>query len=141
MDINQIIKLYSLIIFIFCVFIILINLRWIIITLRKIADNRNPGGYFKLMQTWLIIIISAIFCIIAGHYIFFPGTVDKIDLILTVIVGWLGMIMGRFFGESAMESLLRNQKMEYLKIKEDGSKMINLSEKLLPLIDKKLSEK
>lgn len=34
----------------------------------------------------------------------------RIDLMLTVIVGWLGLIIGRFFGEDAMQNLQIQQR-------------------------------
>ena len=35
---------------------------------------------------------------------------DRIDIFLTVIVGWLGAIIGKFFGERAMENLDINRR-------------------------------
>ncbi len=84
-------------------FFLLINIRWCINTLRDIA--REGRGYTKLVQLWVLFLLSSIFLVIVGYYLIKPGNVDRIDIILTVIVGWLGAIIGSFFGEGAMDRL------------------------------------
>ena len=86
-------------------FFLMLHLQWFIKTLREIASLHNPTGYTKLIQICFIFLLTALFAIIVIYYMLYPARVDRIDLILTVIVGWLGLIIGSFFGEKTMENL------------------------------------
>ncbi len=53
----------------------------------------------------MVAILTMLFITIIIYYLLHPSQVDRVDVILTVIVGWLGAIIGSFFGERSMESL------------------------------------
>lgn len=89
--------------FSFTLFSLLINLKWCVKTIRDIAKDQI--GYTKFIQICLVCLLSSIFLIIIFYYILNPSKVDRIDIILTVIVGWLGAVIGSFFGEKAMVAL------------------------------------
>jgi len=94
----------------FILFFFLINLKWAVKTIRSICSPANHGGYTKLIQLFLVGILSSMFVLIFFYYLLNHETVDRIDIFLTVIVGWLGAIIGRFFGERAMENLDNDRK-------------------------------
>ena len=53
----------------------------------------------------IVVILIILFVLIFFYYLINESQVDRIDIFLTVIVGWLGAIIGKFFGERAMENL------------------------------------
>ncbi len=70
--------------------------------LREIFKQEN---YIKFIQFILIIVLLFIFI---SSFIYFwinQTEVNKMDVIFTVIVGWLGLIIGAFFGEKFMDDL------------------------------------
>jgi len=81
----------------------LINFKWCVKTIREICHSGNEGGYTKFIQTIIVMVLILIFIGIIIYYIIDKQKVDRIDIVLTVIVGWLGAIIGRFFGERSME--------------------------------------
>lgn len=103
------ILLFALIIFLF-----LINLKWCIQTIRDIA--RDECGYTKLVQISVFFLLSVIFLSIIIYYFLNPAEVDRIDVILTVVVGWLGAIIGSFFGEKGMANLEDKRRVEVAKL-------------------------
>lgn len=84
-------------------FFFLINLKWCVDKIRDICNN--PIGYAKFIQLLLIGLLSFLFVLIFFYYLINAGQVDRIDIFMTVIVGWLGAIIGSFFGEKSMENL------------------------------------
>ena len=95
--------LILILIFALVLFSFLINMKWLMKTLREIA--KDECGYTKLIQISLIALLIITFLTIIIYYLFHPSQVDRIDIILTVVVGWLGAIIGNFFGEKAMGNL------------------------------------
>ncbi len=89
-------------------FFFLINLKWCVNRIRDICSN--SVGYTKFIQLLLICLLGSLFVIIFLYYLINEGTVDRIDIFMTVIVGWLGAIIGSFFGERSMEHLTTQQK-------------------------------
>ena len=57
------------------------------------------------MQIGMIIFLVSIFTAVVIYFFFNPEEVNGINIILTVVVGWLGAIIGQFFGEKTMENL------------------------------------
>ena len=51
-----------------------------------------------------------IFTAVFIYYLINDIEANKIDVIFTVIVGWLGLIIGAFFGEKFMEGLTKEEK-------------------------------
>tara|TARA_Y100000310_G_C20690171_1_gene821681 strand:+ start:3832 stop:4242 length:411 start_codon:yes stop_codon:yes gene_type:complete len=130
MLIQDVIILYILVISLFILICIILHLRWFIDTIRDIASYKNPGGYFKLIQVFLIFIICMMLIIVFVYYLLVPGTVDRVDLFLTVIVGWMGMILGRFFGEIAMEDLMKTQSVKRSRTEDNFVTVKNIIQEL-----------
>ena len=80
-----------------------INFKWCVKIVREIA--REGSGYTKLIQLVMMFMLVSIFVVIIIYYLYNPERVDRIDIILTVVVGWLGAIIGMFFGEKSMSVL------------------------------------
>tara|TARA_Y100000034_G_scaffold35645_2_gene43752 strand:- start:11398 stop:11832 length:435 start_codon:yes stop_codon:yes gene_type:complete len=114
MSILTIILLYLLVIFSFIIFI---NFKWCIKTIRDIAKPSNEGGYIKFIQTIIIGVLILCFLGILIYYVEHPSKVDRIDILLTVIVGWFGLIIGAFFGEKTMENLSQKYELNVEKYK------------------------
>ncbi len=72
--------------------------------IRNISRAENIGGYLKLIQ---IIFVAPLIILFVLTFVYFwindSDKVSPITVIFTVIVGWLGFIIARFFGEKAME--------------------------------------
>lgn len=106
----------------------LFKFEWIIRTIRDIASSQNQGGYTKLMQIGMIIFLVSIFTAVVIYFFFNPEEVNGINIILTVVVGWLGAIIGQFFGEKTMENLDVKRQIEVTKattIMEKHESIIN----------------
>ena len=107
----------------------LFKFEWIIRTIRETASQHNQGGYTKLMQIGMIIFLVSIFTAVVIYFFFNPEEVNGINIILTVVVGWLGAIIGQFFGEKTMENL-------YIKKKEGITKVSITDEKRVRVIER-----
>ncbi len=116
-------------------FFLLIYLKWIVKTIREIASYENKGGYTKLIQIGIIIFLISIFIFIVLSYFKNPEQIDRMSIILTVIVGWLGAVIGRFFGENAMEGLTA-QREGIVEAKNKLNQYQGLVNKFQLLIDK-----
>ena len=99
MELLIIILLYILV---FLLFSFLFNFKWIIITLRSISRSQNQGGYIKLIQISIISLLIGSFILIMVHYLLNPIQIDRINIIFTVVVGWLGAVIGRDFLEKGL---------------------------------------
>ncbi len=104
---NDLVMLFVLV-FSIITFFFLINLKWCVNRIREICGNSI--GYTKFIQLLLICLLSFLFVVIFLYYLINEGTVDRIDIFMTVIVGWLGAIIGSFFGERSMEHLTTQQR-------------------------------
>jgi len=76
-------------------------LKEIVETIRDICYRR--GGYARFIQIIIITFLFIIFFIVVLYFLIYNEKVTTMGVILTVLVGWIGMIIGRFFGERAME--------------------------------------
>ena len=137
MEILYIITLYFIVIL---SALFLFNFKWCINTLREIASPKNQGGYTKLVQMALISFLCIIFFLIIRYYIRFPAKVDKLDVILTVIVGWLGLIFGAFFGEKSMENLHEKQEQAVKKTLMVAEKFQAQKNNLLNIIEEDIKK-
>jgi len=81
------------------------------------------------MQIGMIIFLVSIFTAVVIYFFFNPEEVNGINIILTVVVGWLGAIIGQFFGEKTMENL-------YIKKKEGITKVSITDEKRVRVIER-----
>ncbi len=116
-------------------FFFFLNLKWCVNKIRDICNN--PIGYTKFVQLLLIVLLSALFLFIFLYYLTNKGQVDRIDIFMTVIVGWLGAIIGSFFGEKSMGNLT-TQKRENVNLLISKLK---LKDFIIERLTKKLEEK
>ena len=94
--------------------VILIPLLWYIFQqVREIC--RNISGYVILTQLIFIVLSWVIFLGILGYYMVFRPNeqVDVFTIFLTVIVGFLGTMLGLFFSEKAFEKIIDDLKKRY----------------------------
>lgn len=77
--------------------------QWFFSQVRDIC--REPEGFIKFGQITFILLSWGCFLIILIYYIFNKTEVNAIDIAFTVIVGFLGTIIGMFFSKEALESL------------------------------------
>jgi len=115
-------------------FFFVINIKWFTKTFRDIT--KDESGYTKLIQISLIILLSSLFVIIIIYYLFNPIQVDRIDIILTVIVGWLGAIIGNFFGEKSMKNLEDKRKINIEKLLNEINNKDLMLERTEPILKK-----
>ncbi|MBI2107311.1 hypothetical protein HYT57_04990 [Candidatus Woesearchaeota archaeon] len=114
---------------------LLLYFKWIVNTIRQICHSGNEGGYTKFIQTIIVLSLICVFFVILVYFIVYPSEVNEIDVILTVVVGWLGAIIGGFFGEKSMEQF--NQKQSVKK----AEKYMAKSEDIISKLIEKLKEK
>lgn len=103
-----------LLILVIILFFILLKFGWFWQQIREISKPENTGGYTKFVQ---LVIIGILFTSFIGSFIYYWITkelVTAMTVLFTVIVGWLGMVIGRFFGESAMD-IINKQRESYAK--------------------------
>ena len=78
--------------------------------MRHIARPKNLSGYLKLIQ---MVFITSLLFLFGLSFVYFwindENQVSPITVIFTVIVGWIGFILARFFGEKAMEVTTEQQ--------------------------------
>ena len=118
-------------------FFLFLNLQWLVRTIRDIASPANHGGYTKLIQMTLIALLCLTFVAIVVYYLKTPEKVDRIDLILTVVVGWLGIIIGQFFGEQSMSVVDEQRKLNLRRAKF----LLDEYHSVMSLLHKKLQRK
>jgi len=106
------------------VFFVSINFRWIWKEVRNISENK--GGFIKLCQLVFIILSWIIFVFILIYYVIHPNQVNALNIILTVIVGFLGTMMGLFFSQDVIKSLEDRVKIEKSKKEIALKKRVNL---------------
>ena len=92
----------AIVFLLFCI-VCLLNFKWCIDTIRDICNSK--GGYTKFVQIIFVFILISIFLGILSYYVIRPDKVNKVDVILTVVVGWLGAIIGSFFSETSMQGI------------------------------------
>jgi len=100
--------------------------------LKEIFKSEN---YIKFMQFIFVAVLLFVFIAIFIYFWINEVEVNKMDVIFTVIVGWLGLIIGAFFGQKFMEGLSEEKEdtsREMLNILEDYEEQI---ETLSEIID------
>ncbi len=107
--------------FLFLASIIFIPLFiWFFYEVREISED--PRGFIKFGQITFILLSWFIFIVISFYYILKPEPIDSVSIVLTVVVGFLGTIIGLFFSDKALESLSKKliTKDERLKESKEG---------------------
>jgi len=77
--------------------------KWFFGQVREIC--REPEGFIKFGQVTFIVLSWSCFLVILVYYMIIKTQVNALDIILTVVVGFLGTIIGMFFSKEALESL------------------------------------
>jgi len=116
--------------------------KWFFNQVRKIA--RDPRGFIKFGQITFILLSWSVLILILFYYIFVPEDVNAVAIILTVVIGFLGTILGLFFSEKALERLTEriNTKDEQLKeIKESNNELVEDVRKIKSNIKKWIIKK
>ncbi len=75
--------------------------------LKEIFKSEN---YIKFIQFIIVAILLFIFVAIFIYFWINEIEVNNMAVIFTVIVGWLGLIIGAFFGQKFMESLTEEKR-------------------------------
>lgn len=128
-EITLIIGICSLLWLIFLMF----KFEWCIGQIRSICKEFD--GFIKLIQTLFILSCWGIFFIILLYYLIFNPNkeVPILEIFLTVIIGFLGTIIGLFFSNDALEELrdkyqhkISDEKITLLKIRNELSNMKNI---------------
>jgi phosphoglycerol transferase MdoB-like AlkP superfamily enzyme len=99
-------------------------IKGIINEIRDIAKPANMGGYLKLIQIIFILTLLGLFVLSFIYFLWNDNPVSPVEVVFTVIVGWLGFILARFFGERAME-LTSEQYSNIKKIQDRTQHMMN----------------
>ena len=113
------------------IFILIFIILLLIISKGFFKEIFKSENYIKFVQ--LIIVAVLLFVFIAIFIYFWTNEieVDKMGVVFTVIVGWLGLIIGAFFGQKFMEGLTKEKEKsrEMLNILEDYEEQIKILKK------------
>ncbi|MBA7704961.1 hypothetical protein ES703_113784 [subsurface metagenome] len=71
-------------------------------SLKEIFESKN---YIKFIQFIFVVVLLFVFIAIFVYFWINEIEVNNMAVIFTVIVGWLGLIIGAFFGQKFMEDL------------------------------------
>lgn len=104
MDVNTFLWLLTDIILV--ILILSLIFKWFMKQLRDIC--RNVSGYVILGQLLFMFLSWGIFLLILFYYIFNPEDVGVLNVFLTIIVGFLGTMIGIFFSDRAFEKIIRD---------------------------------
>lgn len=83
--------------------ILFMMFKWFFNQVRDIC--KEPEGFIKFGQVTFILLSWSCFIVILIYYIFNKTEVNAVDIVFTVVVGFLGTIIGMFFSKEALESL------------------------------------
>lgn len=86
----------------------IIRYDWILKQIKDIC--KEPEGYIKLLQTSFFVLIATSFTVLLLYFIIKPELTNKLDVFLTITVGFLGTMIGFFFSDRAMEKISKNIK-------------------------------
>ncbi len=112
--------------------------EYIILTIRKIAED--PGGYFKFGQLVIVFFVIISFLVILSYNILVPQEVSSTDVFLAVIIGIIGTIVGLYFGPKAEEFISHPRKELVRELVQENESLSGLLEKSKKQI-KNLEEK
>jgi|TARA_Y100000310_G_scaffold330425_1_gene402020 hypothetical protein len=115
-------ELFLLILIILTVILFLI-FKWFFKQVREIC--RRIAGYIIFGQLIFILLSWGIFLIIFFYYLINPENVNVLNIFLTVIVGFLGTILGVFFSEKAFEKIVKDLEERYETLRNKKIKTYN----------------
>lgn len=115
-------------------FLLLFLGKWIIREVRSISEDVK--GFIKFTQITFILGSWLVFLLIFFYYLMFDPneTLSILGLFLTIVVGFLGTIMGLFFSSEALNEMKR--KYDYR-----GEKLHKLRETLDKIKENLLTKK
>jgi len=102
--------------------------KWFFKQVREIS--KDPRGFIKFGQITFILLSWSVFMVILIYFIFVPEEVNAINISLTVVVGFLGTILGLFFSEKALERLNERLYGKDEQLKENKNNYINFLKEL-----------
>jgi len=111
------------------IFILIFIIILLIISKGFFKEIFKPENYIKFIQFILIAVLLFVFIAIFIYFWINEIEVNKMDVIFTVIVGWLGLIIGAFFGQKFMEDLTEQKR------KISGKEMLYELNKLSNIIN------
>ena len=83
----------------------------------------------------IIFALVFVFLVITAYYLTNVMPVNSVDLVFAVVVGWLGLIIGRFFGEAVMETLNQSRKLSNENMTNKMEKLIYVNKKQREIIN------
>tara|TARA_Y100000310_G_scaffold324825_1_gene387198 strand:+ start:626 stop:1039 length:414 start_codon:yes stop_codon:yes gene_type:complete len=120
----------------FLLIILFFMFKWFFGQVREIC--KEPEGFVKFGQVAFIVLSWGCFLVILVYYIFVKTQVNALDIILTVVVGFLGTIIGMFFSKEALESLKGKVERRSKKILDTAEVIKDTKELLEELIKTKI---
>ena len=79
------------------------------------------------------IFVSVLLIIFIATFVYFwinDVETNKMDVVFTIVVGWLGLIIGAFFGQKFMDNLTPERKREGISLRRQISKYRNQINKI-----------
>lgn len=99
----ELVTLMLLAVFLITWIFFLRRFEWTIKEIRSICER--PSGYIKLAQLLFLMMVTVSFVALLVYYFFYNEQTSKLDVFLTIIVGFMGTIVGFFFKDSALDKL------------------------------------
>ncbi|MBU0627988.1 MAG: hypothetical protein KKC75_02270 [Nanoarchaeota archaeon] len=124
-------QLSDLIIFncIILLVILFLVFKWFFRQVRDIC--KEPEGIIKFGQISFILLSWGCFLGILIYFVLKPGETSVLHIFLTIVVGFLGTILGLFFSRDAIENLKKTSDVKSDFIKEDTVELLEDVEKLI----------
>lgn len=103
-SLSEIIAIIIILLFIFGFF----AFKWFLEQIREICQRTS--GYLIFVQLIFVFVSCSVFLVTFFYYLIFSHSsqVDTINIFLTVVVGFMGTIMGVFFSERTIEKTIRD---------------------------------
>jgi len=100
------------------IILLILKLEWCIDKIRDIC--KDYCGFIKFTQTIFMILSWSCFFLILFYYLFFNNTkeIPVLEIFLTVIVGFLGTMIGLFFSNESLMELKEKQRKKENKQKD-----------------------
>jgi len=110
--------------------VLLLFLMWLIKEVRNICEK--PKGFIELTQLIFIFGSWGVFLLVFSYYLFFNSkeTIPILSLFLTIVVGFLGTIMGLFFSKEALEEIIKKYELRGVRIFKEKKNLIKVRENL-----------
>ncbi len=113
------------------IIVILLFLIWVFKEIRDICKNFE--GFIKFTQITFMLFSWIIFTSIFGFYLFYNPNekVSILNIFLTIIVGFLGTMIGLFFSNEALNELKRKLKTREITLHTNKQKLIEFKNSLI----------